>query len=47
MYSVPSSLAALAPLPYSATYGGTKAFVNNFTEALAEELWERSAAWVA
>jgi short-subunit dehydrogenase len=33
-----SSLAAMAPLPYSATYGATKAFVNSFTEALAEEL---------
>ncbi len=33
-----SSLAALAPLPYSATYGATKAFVNSLTEALHEEL---------
>ena len=33
-----SSLAALQPAPYNATYGATKAFVNSFTEALAEEL---------
>jgi short-subunit dehydrogenase len=33
-----SSLAGLAPYPYTATYGATKAFVNSFSEALAEEL---------
>lgn len=33
-----SSLAALVPGPYDATYGATKAFVNSFTEALHEEL---------
>jgi short-subunit dehydrogenase len=33
-----SSLAAFQPAPYNATYGGTKAFVNSFTEALHEEL---------
>jgi short-subunit dehydrogenase len=33
-----SSLAALQPAPYNATYGATKAFVNSFTEALHEEL---------
>ena len=33
-----SSLAGLGPYPYTATYGATKAFVNSFTEALAEEL---------
>jgi short-subunit dehydrogenase len=33
-----SSLAALQPAPYNATYGATKAFVNSFTEALYEEL---------
>ncbi|HVP31354.1 MAG TPA: SDR family oxidoreductase [Myxococcota bacterium] len=33
-----SSLAGLAPTPYNATYGATKAFVNSFTEALHEEL---------
>jgi short-subunit dehydrogenase len=33
-----SSMAALQPAPYNATYGATKAFVNSFTEALHEEL---------
>lgn len=33
-----SSLAALMPGPYDATYGATKAYVNSFTEALHEEL---------
>lgn len=33
-----SSLAAFQPMPFNATYGGTKAFVNSFTEALHEEL---------
>jgi short-subunit dehydrogenase len=33
-----SSLAALAPLPWNATYAATKAFVNNLTESIAEEL---------
>lgn len=33
-----SSLAAFAPLPYNATYAATKAFVNSFSESLAEEL---------
>jgi uncharacterized protein len=33
-----SSLAGLGPYPYTATYGATKAFVNSFSEALAEEL---------
>ncbi len=33
-----SSLAALLPGPYDATYGATKAFVNSFTEAIHEEL---------
>ena len=33
-----SSLAGLGPYPYTATYGATKAFVNSFTEAIAEEL---------
>jgi short-subunit dehydrogenase len=32
------STAAFQPLPYMATYSGTKAFVLHFTEALAEEL---------
>jgi short-subunit dehydrogenase len=32
-----SSLAAYQPDPSSATYGATKAFVNNFTQALHEE----------
>lgn len=33
-----SSLSALLPGPYDATYGATKAFVNSFTEAIHEEL---------
>jgi short-subunit dehydrogenase len=33
-----SSLAGIGPYPFTATYGATKAFVNSFTEALAEEL---------
>ncbi|MGE3539431.1 MAG: SDR family NAD(P)-dependent oxidoreductase [Candidatus Tectimicrobiota bacterium] len=33
-----SSLSALVPGPYDATYGATKAFVNSFTESLHEEL---------
>jgi short-subunit dehydrogenase len=33
-----SSLAGFQPMPFNATYGGTKAFVNSFTEALHEEL---------
>jgi hypothetical protein len=33
-----SSLAGFGPYPFTATYGATKAFVNSFTEALAEEL---------
>ncbi len=33
-----SSMAGFLPAPYNATYGATKAFVNSFTEALAEEL---------
>ncbi|MFI5366170.1 MAG: SDR family NAD(P)-dependent oxidoreductase [Candidatus Binatia bacterium] len=33
-----SSMAAFQPVPYNATYGGTKAFVNSFTEALHEEV---------
>lgn len=33
-----SSMAGFLPSPYNATYGATKAFVNSFTEALAEEL---------
>jgi len=33
-----SSMAALQPVPYNATYGATKAYVNSFTEALHEEL---------
>jgi short-subunit dehydrogenase len=33
-----SSMAALAPYPFTATYAATKAFVNSFTEALHEEL---------
>ncbi len=33
-----SSLAAMQPAPYNATYGATKAFVNSFTEALHAEL---------
>ncbi len=33
-----SSVAAFQPTPFNATYGATKAFVNSFTEALAEEI---------
>lgn len=33
-----SSLAAMQPTPFNATYGATKAFVNSFTEAVAEEI---------
>ncbi|BDG02793.1 SDR family NAD(P)-dependent oxidoreductase [Anaeromyxobacter oryzae] len=33
-----ASAAAFQPTPYMAVYGGTKAFVLSFTEALAEEL---------
>ena len=33
-----SSMSGFQPGPYTATYGGTKAFVNSFTEALSEEL---------
>jgi short-subunit dehydrogenase len=33
-----SSMAAFQPMPYNATYGATKAFVNSLTEALHEEL---------
>ena len=33
-----SSIAALYPLPHSATYGATKAFVSSFTDALHAEL---------
>ena len=33
-----SSLAAFQAAPFNATYGATKAFVNSFTESLAEEL---------
>jgi short-subunit dehydrogenase len=33
-----SSLAALQPGPFSATYGATKAYVNSFSEAIHEEL---------
>lgn len=33
-----SSMAGFQPAPYNATYGATKAYVNSFTEALAEEL---------
>ena len=33
-----SSLAAMQPGPFNATYAATKAFVNSFTEALHEEL---------
>ena len=33
-----SSLAGFQPATYNATYGATKAFVNSFTQAVAEEL---------
>lgn len=33
-----SSLASLAPMPYQALYGGTKAFLNNYAQALRHEL---------
>lgn len=33
-----SSTAAFQPMPFQATYAGTKAFVLSFTEALADEL---------
>ncbi len=33
-----SSVAAFQPAPFNATYGATKAWVNSFTEAVAEEL---------
>lgn len=33
-----SSLGAFQPMPYTATYGATKAYVKSFTEALHEEL---------
>jgi short-subunit dehydrogenase len=33
-----SSLACFIPLPFCSTYGGTKAYITNFTEALHEEL---------
>jgi short-subunit dehydrogenase len=33
-----SSLAALMPSPFTATYAATKAFVNSFSEAVYEEL---------
>ncbi len=33
-----SSLAGFSPGPYTATYGATKAFVNSFSQAVAEEL---------
>lgn len=33
-----SSIAGIAPTPFNATYGATKAFVNSFSEALHEEL---------
>src|SRR5690606_24519244 len=33
-----SSLAGFQPAPFNATYGATKAFVNAFTQAVAEEL---------
>ncbi|MBI3782860.1 MAG: SDR family oxidoreductase [Deltaproteobacteria bacterium] len=33
-----SSLAGFQAAPFNATYGATKAFVNSFTESLAEEL---------
>jgi len=33
-----SSLGAFQPMPFTATYGATKAYLNSFTEALYEEL---------
>jgi hypothetical protein len=33
-----SSLGAFQPMPFTATYGATKAYLNSFTEALHEEL---------
>lgn len=33
-----SSLAGFWPMPFQAAYGGTKAFLNNFGQGLAEEL---------
>ena len=33
-----SSMASLAPMPYQALYGGTKAFLTNFAHALRHEL---------
>lgn len=33
-----SSLAGFQPAPFNVTYGATKAFVNSFTQGLAEEL---------
>ena len=33
-----SSIAAYAPVPYFATYSGSKAFIRSFTESLAAEL---------
>jgi len=33
-----SSLASFQPAPFNATYGATKAFVNSFTQGVAEEL---------
>lgn len=33
-----SSVVAFQPVPYDATYGATKTYVNSFTEALHEEL---------
>lgn len=33
-----SSMAGFQPAPFNATYGATKAYVNSFTEALAEEV---------
>ena len=35
-----SSLAGFQPSPFNATYGATKAFVNSFTQGVAEELRE-------
>lgn len=33
-----SSMASFQPMPYQATYGGSKAFVSSFGQALSEEL---------